>query len=1168
MTATSSGQKLARIFAGKDLVEAAWPTANSQSVAADSAPAADVPVVSPSVIKPVSFQTGPGDRSMTPEEQAAANQARRDEQQQFSPVPGGNRPSPGSNTQPAQPNQNPQSVQNQQPQQVPATTTPGAAKPVDAPAPAQPNPADSTVPAPTLPAEGVPWETRSDNGAVATSVIVPGTGGQTIDTTIRNADGTITQVRSVSDGNGGVTTWTANADGSLSVRYPDGTNGAPPNQAKIYTVPAGQDPSGPAPISTDISADGKNTHTESVNPDGTVSKADSKVRDDGTIRTDHINPNGSTSSTVATPGANGAINTTLISDIDANGYGYDTDDNGIRWDVTPTSREGFDHKALELHVQEKEGDNFREKIFDKYGHLVSSQLYDPTGSLISGSTLKDGVQIITGRAIDVRKQADDQMNRAVMAAMALSRDRKTVDTSSKDYIAARQLSDMLGQLHGDRDALIKTVWKDGLLVQVSIAGKNGIDHVVSIGEKPGKASDPNRFLQFDRHPDGSMTDANGNHLVQVGDSIIRYGPDGKPVIPNSSEARNPSIVKYSIAVGGKYDFEVEPKAFENTSNRRFVQRPDTGVNAEITEVLIPPGVSADKIYKVAGGGVLFKDGSGFHWATDPGHGPSVAEQFEDLAFELATLAVLDGAGRVAFRAGAKVIAAFKAREAAALAREAAAAAAAAKAAPGIAANTARAGIADSTAPFSWGGSAAPKSVPKAGLPAEQPPAAWGGSAGSPSVPKAALPTEQPPVSWGGSAGSPSAPKITPPPTEAPARVGSPTRYEAPAANPHTTFPNQNAPIPAKQLPFAPADPYANTLIQTDAGIAGQLRYVIHQSDTIVELETKELIGVTGSSQTRIVNQAGRSGGTIPPARGAGSSRGGSLGSNAGGGSGSSGGGGGRGGGGGGGGRGGTGDSDSGRDFSDLTRSNKQLRSDGLDDVRTRTGRDPELDEVRRPGSRALTTTRYRMDNGKSGDFFGYSGKKPQESWSPADRSVYRPAPNKRIFEDRKAASYDPNSPTLRSARLTDRANDSEINTFEELVRTHLETVRDFSRKDVEAAIQNAVKKVARDIENGRVEYPSGKRGQIQRAKDRVEESIRYLNEIGSRNAAKSGGEYTPFSIDEITGDVRLVMDIPPGRSFPAFEQICDSCKDVVSTYRAIFPGIRLEIRSLAQDRLA
>ncbi|MFI6173515.1 hypothetical protein ACIBCN_42520 [Nocardia sp. NPDC051052] len=766
MTAVSSGQKLARIFAGQDMVEAARPAVNSASTVADSAPGSGVPFASPSVIKPVSFQTGPGDRSMAPEEQAAANQARRDEQTQFSPVPGGNQPSQGvpvpsaNNTVPQQNVPQVQPIQNPQP--APGNPAPGTDKPAPAPAPA-------------LPAEGVPWETKADNGAAATSMIVPGTGGQTIDTTIRNADGTITQVRSVSNGNGGVTTWTANADGSLSVRYPDGTNGASPNQAKIYTVPAGQDPSGPAPISTDISADGKNTHTESINPDGTLSQADSKVRDDGTIRTDHLNPNGSASSTVATPGTNGVINTALISDINANGYGYDTDDAGIRWDVTPTSREGFDYKALELHVQQKEGDNFREKVFDKYGHLISNDLYDSVGSLVSGSTITDGVQILTGRASDVRKQAADQMNRAVMAAMALSRDRNSFDTSNKDYVAAQQLSDMLMALPGDSNALIKTVWKDGQLVQVSIAGKNDIDHVVSIGEKPGKLSDPNRFLEFDRHPDGSMIDARGNHLVQVEGSIIRYGPDGKPVIPNSSEARQPKIVKYSLAVGGKYDFEVEPKAFEYTDNRRFVHRPDTEVNAEITEVPKPPGVVADKVYKVAGGGVLIEDASGIHWATDPGHGPSVAEQFEDLAFELATLAVLDGAGRIAFRAGAKVVAAFKAREAAALASEAAAAAAAAKAAPGIAANTARAGIADSTAPFSWGGSAAPKPVPKAGLPAEQPPAAWGGSAGSPSA------------------------KVSQPPVQ------------APAAHPHTTLPDRGASIPAQGAePWADLPPRAGS----------------------------------------------------------------------------------------------------------------------------------------------------------------------------------------------------------------------------------------------------------------------------------------------------------------------------------------------------------------------
>ncbi|MFB8282030.1 hypothetical protein [Nocardia colli] len=400
MTATSSGQKLARIFVGKDLVEAARPIANSQSVAADSAQVGDVPAVSPSVIKPVSFQTGPGDRSMTPEEQAAANQARWEEQQQFSPVPGGIRPSPGANAQPVQPNQNPQPVQNQQPQQVPATTTPGAAKPVDAPAPAQSNPADSTVPAPTLPAEGVPWETRSDNGAVATSVIVPGTGGQTIDTTIRNADGTISQVRSVSDGNGGVTTWTANADGSYSVRYPDGTNGAPPGQAKIYTVPVGRDPSGPAPISTDISADGKNTHTESVNPDGTVSQADSKVRNDGTIRTDHINPNGSRSSTASVLGANGAINTALISDIDVNGYGYDTDDNGIRWDAYVDENGNDARKRLDKATGErsfiyKEGNDTKSETLDSSGRLLKSLTFGPDSKLIS-SWFREGDIVIRG----------------------------------------------------------------------------------------------------------------------------------------------------------------------------------------------------------------------------------------------------------------------------------------------------------------------------------------------------------------------------------------------------------------------------------------------------------------------------------------------------------------------------------------------------------------------------------------------------------------------------------------------------------------------------------------------------------------------------------------------------------------------------------------------------
>ncbi|NUT91010.1 MAG: hypothetical protein HOY78_03170, partial [Saccharothrix sp.] len=59
----------------------------------------------------------------------------------------------------------------------------------------------------------------------------------------------------------------------------------------------------------------------------------------------------------------------------------------------------------------------------------------------------------------------------------------------------------------------------------------------------------------------------------------------------------------------------------------------------------------------------------------------------------------------------------------------------------------------------------------------------------------------------------------------------------------------------------------------------------------------------------------------------------------------------------------------------------------------------------------------------------------------------------------------------------------------------------------------------------------------------------------------------PFSIDDIQGDVRFVVDLPSGRNDPPSTQVCDSCTDVMLSYREAFPGIRFEVRNLAQEGL-
>ncbi|MFG1791240.1 hypothetical protein [Nocardia sp. NPDC049149] len=81
-------------------------------------------------------------------------------------------------------------------------------------------------------------------------------------------------------------------------------------------------------------------------------------------------------------------------------------------------------------------------------------------------------------------------------------------------------------------------------------------------------------------------------------------------------------------------------------------------------------------------------------------------------------------------------------------------------------------------------------------------------------------------------------------------------------------------------------------------------------------------------------------------------------------------------------------------------------------------------------------------------------------------------------------------------------------------------------------------------------------GEAERARDRVLETIKRLNHIGKLKAEKTGYQYIPFTVDDITGDVRLIVDYPAGRNFPRLEQVCDSCADVMESYQTAFPGIR------------
>ncbi|TQM83804.1 PPE-repeat protein [Saccharothrix saharensis] len=256
-----------------------------------------------------------------------------------------------------------------------------------------------------------------------------------------------------------------------------------------------------------------------------------------------------------------------------------------------------------------------------------------------------------------------------------------------------------------------------------------------------------------------------------------------------------------------------------------------------------------------------------------------------------------------------------------------------------------------------------------------------------------------------------------------------------------------------------------------------------------------------------------------------------------------------------------------QDFEDLVERNRELREEGARNVgEMNGGTDPDLDIERRPNERALTTMRFRPDDGTDpSDLHGYSGK--SHDWPPADETAERPPKNRRLFEDKDAGPYDPDSPTGRSENTSPRTNDSEVKLLEEITRQRFEALSGLTRHDVDVAIQRACKDVANDVKFGRKEYPDHLEGEVERVRDRVEKTIENLNKIGQRNADRNGTEYTPFTVEDIKGDLRLAVDLPSGRNDPVETQICQSCQDAITQFEAVFPGVRVEARNLAQEIL-
>ncbi|MFC5052283.1 hypothetical protein [Saccharothrix xinjiangensis] len=232
------------------------------------------------------------------------------------------------------------------------------------------------------------------------------------------------------------------------------------------------------------------------------------------------------------------------------------------------------------------------------------------------------------------------------------------------------------------------------------------------------------------------------------------------------------------------------------------------------------------------------------------------------------------------------------------------------------------------------------------------------------------------------------------------------------------------------------------------------------------------------------------------------------------------------------------------------------------------GRNPMTDADRRPHERTLSTARYRSDRtGESEDFYNYSGK--AHDWSPAAEAPQRPPRNERVFETSYARSYDPVSGGWREGEGGNRVHDSEPKMSEDLARHQLAEHSGLSRSEVDRALREAAKVVDTIDKADEDHYRNGFRGEVQRTRDRIELAIGELNERAAAQAAKNGTHYTPFTAADISGDLRVVVDLPSAKrdGTPPDYQISLTCQKVVLACERVFPSMRLEVVDRSGERL-
>ncbi len=239
--------------------------------------------------------------------------------------------------------------------------------------------------------DGDTWNQDLGNGETATHTIVDGTGGQSVDTRITRTDGTYTDVRTVSDGEGGWTAWSNNSDGTSSYANKQGADG---NHYTEHYDPAYQGGQAPMVTSQSDSTNDQGTITAN-NLDGTQSTGTYDRVADNRYQLDTNNPDGTTSAVDSTIGPDGAPNTMV------------TDANGSRVSDGDGHVVAVDGRGNELHSG-KPGDPATGRFYDPVSGTWQDGAVNPdtgervyrldNGSLLIENRTEDGDPIWTTRS--------------------------------------------------------------------------------------------------------------------------------------------------------------------------------------------------------------------------------------------------------------------------------------------------------------------------------------------------------------------------------------------------------------------------------------------------------------------------------------------------------------------------------------------------------------------------------------------------------------------------------------------------------------------------------------------------------------------------------------------------------------------------------------------------